>query len=897
MLRSMSLARVCCRMRKSAFIALALLLLPVPVLAQTYTITPPNYPGMNVPFPYLYLNGAAHWGYMSPQNANSGASAWLQTVPLTRVVGSVHWPNIAPESSSTTWSTALASIGIKPAPTNCSSDTADESLWWPMASCWGTAGTSSSNPNNLLYTFYLTPYWASQTNGTHRDGGTPSSITGWDMASAPTINSGTCTTGTCNVTLYLSTTGGTNLANYKSVIVNISNGSTYTGYTVEIPNGGLGTYTTDVQPITVILNKTVATPTQSNTYVTYTQQEPPSDVPVNGVGGNTCPTLVDGSDGGTGDCIFKNYVTWIMMQTCNRTSKPTSPLSTCVIHYFEGWNEFNTDTFWRGNNSQLARMMIDGQAIVKAYCSDCFWIAGSVSAGGDAGHNIAGTSQQYNTAGTYVEALGELLTQWHDLAPNSPPDAISMHPYADYDNIYMPPMPEVNTPASTIEQTSPYAPTSWDPSVSGYGTLATCNTTSGAAGCVNICGYSNNYGKWSGSSCSAYIENPPSGSPYGTAAPGCSAQNQMMTYVKATSFTPPSPWFHCRDSFVNSLRATRQMLTDIVSVGDLPSGWLSASTTPIWNTESGPGPYSDYVFPGLTPKNSTILDPYDTSLTTFYTQSYIARLSILGAESTAAMNLWYQWDENTTYTCDPNTSSVCNEYPAYMQGIPGISDNLWQSGINWGQLGNNFVEGSQTTTNTGTFQPTRAAYTFNRVYHWLLGATFDGVAPSGVWQANHSYAQNDIIYDGVNIQKVKTAGTSGGSAPSWHKGVYDTTSDNTVVWENMGDKNCNDTSTFNSSGYLNPGVWACYISKTSPAGYQATIYWVQPFDTVVSVETPSGEQCLRDIDGNLIYETAGSFHRILNRPAMFDNSSSTVCKGTAQGNNAQDGLPEKPYQP
>jgi hypothetical protein len=31
----------------------------------------------------------------------------------------------------------------------------------------------------------------------------------------------------------------------------------------------------------------------------------------------------------------------------------------------------------------------------------------------------------------------------------------------------------------------------------------------------------------------------------------------------------------------------------------------------------------------------------------------------------------------------------------------------------------------------GTFKPTRAAYTWNRVEHWLNGATFSGTPPTG----------------------------------------------------------------------------------------------------------------------------------------------------------------------
>jgi hypothetical protein len=58
-------------MRRSFYSFATLLVMSLVVFpSAAQTITPPNAPGMGVPYPYLYLNSPSHWSYMSPQNAN-----------------------------------------------------------------------------------------------------------------------------------------------------------------------------------------------------------------------------------------------------------------------------------------------------------------------------------------------------------------------------------------------------------------------------------------------------------------------------------------------------------------------------------------------------------------------------------------------------------------------------------------------------------------------------------------------------------------------------------------------------------------------------------------------------------------------------------------------------------
>jgi hypothetical protein len=72
--------------------------------------------------------------------------------------------------------------------------------------------------------------------------------------------------------------------------------------------------------------------------------------------------------------------------------------------------------------------------------------------------------------------------------------------------------------------------------------------------------------------------------------------------------------------------------------------------------------------------------------------------------------------------------------------------------------------------------------------------------PNQVWQAAKAYALNMALVDtNGNVQRVTTAGTSGGSAPSWNVTGGGTTTDNTVTWTNQG-------STYVHAGYQSSGT-------------------------------------------------------------------------------------------
>ena len=650
-----------------------------------------------------------------------------------------------------------------------------------------------------------------------------------------------------------------------------------------------------------------------------------------------------------------------MMQNC------PSGESSCKIHYFEGWNEFNTDGFWTGNYTELAVLMSDAATIIRAYCPhDCFFAAGSVASGGQGYHALVvtpnGADLHPDNSGIYVEALGQLLRDWsnNNNGINSSgrgPDMLSYHPYPGYDNISMPAMPETNeqalyNPGITVSYTAGgvVTNTTYGPgnvctgktqqqatlavlgitlgsggsgyavndvlniqqsgssetaqvkvtSVSGSGAVtgvslittaegshysvasglsvtggtgsgATVNVTSVGLGnllydangnpiyagtpsaCVNTCGHlsgGSTYNPVSGLGCTAYLANPSSWS--GSVSwPGCGTQKTTLTLYKTSSqWVEPTPLQACVDSFVNSFRSVQAMVGTV----DVTSGFLSSSI-PIWNTESGWGSWGETDYPGVTTASYTALA--DKSLSTFLQQAFIARMAILGSalgNSGMAANLWYQWDENTV--------------------VQNPDSSLTPSFGNWGQLATGVGTSSATSTEPGN--------TFNRVYHWLSGNTFSGTTTGygfGAWAASHSFSQNATVVVGTQVYRAVTAGTTSTGAPTWNNALYGQTTDNTVTWENMGDLACNDTSTFTGTGTLAPSVWQCAISNTS--GYQGLLVWATPFDIPdLTIVTPTNLLCLKDIDGNLAYETQTSKHHIYNRPALFDNTSSLHCSGT-----------------
>ena len=166
--------------------------------------------------------------------------------------------------------------------------------------------------------------------------------------------------------------------------------------------------------------------------------QPPSDL--NAVN-ERCQAPLAGVVRPTGNCMWAEFITKFMQHVCGVSDAPAAPLkSTCEIHYYEAWNEFNADQYWSSNYTNMAKMANDAARIVKEYCGDCVFLAGNSSAGGDGYH--AAYINNPSVSGHFDLSLGELLDAWHAIPHASLPDAVSYHAYGARRNVIPYPFPE-----------------------------------------------------------------------------------------------------------------------------------------------------------------------------------------------------------------------------------------------------------------------------------------------------------------------------------------------------------------------------------------------------------------------------------------------------------------------
>ncbi len=303
---------------------------------------------------------------------------------------------------------------------------------------------AQQNQAQLLYTFGGVPTWAS--------GGTQGVLSGSRSSCSGSGSSAHCTS-----TLVLN--GAASYAvNSRVVVSGVSvSPSTSSGFS--------GTYylssvATDAAGNTVISYPQTGALTSNDKAaaggsVTYTSAEPPSDL---NAMNETCHAPLAGVVRPGGDCIWAEFVTKLMQYVCGVSSQPASPLvGSCKIRNFETWNEFNYDGYWTSNYTDLAKMGNDAAAIVRTYCGDCLFVAGSTTAGG------AGYHQKYvNTSSTvsprYDVALGQLLDAWHAIPNASLPDAVSYHAYPSRNTLTPIPFPETNVSHSSPACTAANVP-------------------------------------------------------------------------------------------------------------------------------------------------------------------------------------------------------------------------------------------------------------------------------------------------------------------------------------------------------------------------------------------------------------------------------------------------------
>lgn len=119
--------------------------------------------------------------------------------------------------------------------------------------------------------------------------------------------------------------------------------------------------------------------------------------------------------------------------------------------------------------------------------------------------------------------------------------------------------------------------------------------------------------------------------------------------------------------------------------------------------------------------------------------------------------------------------------------------------------------------------------------------TFIKLLNPRTWPTAGAVAKNDMVIDtNGNIQVVITAGTTGGSQPSWNSSAFGTTTDNTATWRNHGPL-------VMKWGVVAPTAAPTVLPPTSPNIF-AVRFWAPNHSYGAGA---TGKFCILDSNGNL----------------------------------------------
>ena len=181
----------------------------------------------------------------------------------------------------------------------------------------------------------------------------------------------------------------------------------------------------------------------------------------------------------------------------------------------------------------------------------------------------------------------------------------------------------------------------------------------------------------------------------------------------------------------------------------------------------------------------------------------------------------------TSYTVGP-TYSISDGTHTKM--LFADNNTLW--------IGSQQCANGQRAYNAANHVATQAAN-----YNCLTRFTTGGNAPLLSWVANQVYSPGNTVSDGVNVQVVLTGGTSGKAAPSWNTTLDQATTDNGVVWVNVGavspvqiipivTPNNPTNTTISASNPINTNIQVLYPNTNLNSVYYGDlsgVCWVQNF--------------------------------------------------------------------
>jgi len=282
---------------------------------------------------------------------------------------------------------------------------------------------------------------------------------------------------------------------------------------------------------------------------------------------------------------------------------------------------------------------------------------------------------------------------------------------------------------------------------------------------------------------------------------------------------PTNAVFSLDGNFVYVLNCGPECGGTTASVAVLQEGPLVMTNVPTVSPLSAPAPLAPLPVANPVPVPGGVTAALSDG-TTLYLSGQQLQSNGLYAGNLSLLNL-------TSYTVGP-TYSISDGTHTKM--LFADNNTLW--------IGSQGCATGQRAFNAAHGVATQAAN-----YNCLTRFVTNNNTPLLSWVANQVYGPGNTVSDGVNVQVVLTGGTSGKTAPTWNATLDQATTDNGVVWVNVGPvspvqiipivtPNNPTNTTISASNPINTNIPVLYPNTNLNAVYYGDlsgICWVQNF--------------------------------------------------------------------